>query len=97
MYGPLMKYGPLTPEERANLLGSISLASGHERETVDRLYGFALILRAACLMPDDEDGYWERPWKWDIEYRAWLRHDCPEEGDAGFAAFVEEATVLTNP
>ena len=36
------------------------------------VYDFARILRAADLMPDDEDEYWEKPWKWDAEHQAWI-------------------------
>lgn len=48
-----------------------------ERDTIDRLFDFALVLRAAAAMPPDEDEYWEKPWKWDDEYQIWLRHGSP--------------------
>lgn len=36
------------------------------------VFDFARILRAADLMPADEDEYWEKPWKWDPEHQAWI-------------------------
>jgi hypothetical protein len=36
------------------------------------VFDFAQILRAAGLMPSDEDEYWEKPWKWDPERQAWV-------------------------
>lgn len=52
-----------------------------ERDTIDRVFSFALILRAAAAMPLDEDEYFERPWKWDGEYQIWLRHGSPAVPD----------------
>lgn len=43
------------------------------------VYDFAQILRAADLMPDDEDEYWEKPWKWNDEHQGWIAagEPCP--------------------
>lgn len=57
---------------------------GNERDTIAKVFNFAVVLRAASAMPHDEDEYFERPWKWDREYQTWLRFDAPwppEHGD----------------
>lgn len=61
-----------------------ALIGTQEREIVDRVFGFAVILREADAMPPDEDEYFERPWKWDREYQAWVRAGRPQppEGTA---------------
>lgn len=51
--------------------------------TVDRIAAFALVLRVAGLMPPDELEYFERPWKWQPEYEAWLAAGCPSPEHAG--------------
>lgn len=73
-----------------------ALISSQEREIVDRVFTFAVILREADLMPPDEDEYFERPWKWDREYQAWVRAGRPQppEGttDLSWERFVRSAT-----
>jgi hypothetical protein len=51
-----------------------------------------LILRAAGAMPPNEDEYWERPWKWNDEYQAWLEQGKPDyiEDEEAFARFVDK-------
>lgn len=36
------------------------------------VFEFAGVLRAADLMPDDEDEYWEKPWHWGREHQLWV-------------------------
>ena len=48
-----------------------------ERVTIGKIFSFAVVLRAADLMPLDEDEYWERPWKWSTEYEAWTAAGKP--------------------
>jgi len=36
------------------------------------VFRFAEVLRAADLMPEEEDGYWEKPWKWSAEHQLWV-------------------------
>lgn len=60
------------------------IALGHDWHHYQQsVYRFALILRAADLMPPNEDEYWERPEKWHLEWKAWQRHNhpCPPEDD----------------
>jgi hypothetical protein len=64
-----------------------ALVAPAERVIVARIYGFAEVLRAADLMPPDEDEYFERPWKWDGEYRAWIDSGGPPVPD-----LIAEAT-----
>ncbi|MFL0177056.1 hypothetical protein [Mycobacterium sp. SMC-13] len=48
------------------------------------VYSFAVVLRAAGVLPLDEDEYWEEPHKWDPEHRLWVELGsprCPEPGD----------------
>lgn len=48
------------------------------------VYEFAVALRAADVMPLDEDEYWEKPHKWDLEHKSWVESGsprCPEPGD----------------
>jgi len=78
----------------ADQLNDVSLARGIDRDVVARLFNFAVVLRAAGLMPRDEDEYFERPWKWDPEYRAWIAHGQPSPEDwltDRFAAFTADA------
>lgn len=41
------------------------------------VFDFARVLRAANLMPHDEDQYWEKPWKWDTVREAWIASGEP--------------------
>ena len=59
-----------------------------ERPIIDRVYGFAEILRSASAMPPDEDEYWERPWKWTPEYDAWVGVGSPEPGSSAWGRFL---------
>ena len=68
-------------DDRTDQLDSVTLAGGPERGTVARVYGFMVVLRAADLSPLDEDEYWERPWKWDREYRHWIAAGRPDAPD----------------
>lgn len=54
-----------------------------ERATVQRLFDFSLVLRAADAMSSDEDEYWERPWKWSREYILWIEAGGPAAPDTG--------------
>lgn len=48
------------------------------------VYDFAVVLRDAEVMPDDEDEYWEKPRKWDAEHQLWIdagSPSCPDVGD----------------
>ncbi|MDA0250742.1 MAG: hypothetical protein O2892_07785 [Actinomycetota bacterium] len=49
------------------------------------VFDFACILRAADLMPANEDEYWEKPWKWDPEHQAWIAAGEPAPPDAAGA------------
>ncbi len=57
------------------------LVSPAERVTVARVYEFAMVLRAAGRMPDNEDEYFESPWKWDPEYQTWTECGSPSPPD----------------
>jgi len=70
-----------------------------ERATVQRLFDFALVLRAAEAMSTDEDEYWERPWKWATEYRLWVEAGspaAPETGDPVSMAWGRFMRALAN-
>ena len=69
-----------------------TLITNAECATAQRLYDFMLVLRAAGAMPPDEDEYWERPWKWNTEYQAWLERGQPDyiDNEEAFARFVDE-------
>ena len=76
--------------------------SPNERHVVNRVFGFAEVLRAAGLMPPDEDEYFERPWKWGREYKAWQGAGKPEIPDPAVDAtdlawerFVRSVAALT--
>lgn len=62
------------------------------------VYTFAVVLREADLMPDDEDEYWEKPRKWDPEHRLWVELGEPRSPEPGeptslaWEKFVREAT-----
>lgn len=43
-----------------------------------RVYAFAVVLRAAERMPEDEDEYWEKPWHWDPEHTVWVEAGSPQ-------------------
>jgi hypothetical protein len=47
------------------------------------VYDFARILRAAGRMPDNEDDYWENPWKWDTQHQAWIATGEPTPPTGG--------------
>jgi hypothetical protein len=70
---------------------------GLEAETVGRVFSFGMVLRAADLLPLNEDGYWEKPWKWEPEYQAWIAAGSPEAPEGGeeespaWADFVRRA------
>ena len=42
------------------------------------VFEFARVLRAADLMPDDEDEYWSGPHKWDPEHQLWIAAGQPQ-------------------
>lgn len=42
------------------------------------VFTFARVLRAAALMPDDEDEYWGGPHKWEPEHQLWIAAGQPE-------------------
>jgi len=72
------------------------IENNDEHHAVLRVWNFARILRAAGLMPPDENEYFERPWKWDREYSIWRSRGCPDlDGDAtlfdDFAQAAEKA------
>ncbi|NTY62133.1 hypothetical protein [Mycolicibacterium sphagni] len=50
------------------------------------VFAFARALRAAELMPDDEDEYWEQPWKWNREHQLWVDAGEPASPDHGAPA-----------
>lgn len=54
-----------------------------ERAIAQRLFDFALVLRAADAMSSDEDEYWERPWKWANEYALWVEAGSPAAPETG--------------
>lgn len=98
-YGPLMKYGPLTDEERTMTAQTPTLElTQDEHRAVLRLWEFSRILRAAGLLDDDQVGYFfEKPWKWEREHALWQSRGCPDlDGDAGaFDAFAEAAAQVS--
>lgn len=76
------------------------LVAGQEAETVGRVYTFGMILRAADLLPLNEDGYWEKPWKWEPEYQAWIAAgspEAPEDGDEESPAWTDFVHRANNP
>lgn len=79
----------MTPSQRIvdAMPESPELVTPAEREVATRLFDFAEVLRAADLMPPDEDEYFERPWKWDGEYQAWIESGSPPIPD-----LIAEAT-----
>lgn len=82
MYGPLMRYGPLTEEETMTAqTPTLSLTQG-EHEAVLRLWDFSRILIAAGLLDDDQVGYFlEKPWKWEREHALWQAAGRPSPSD----------------
>lgn len=59
-------------------------AHGHFWSEFSRpVWDFAQVLRAADLMPFNEDEYWEEPHKWDPEHQLWVDAGCPREPDSG--------------
>lgn len=72
----------------------MSFIAPDERSTIDRIFSFAVVLREAGLMPYDEDEYWERPWKWTVEYDAWVGAGSPPDSNhpawSRFLTAVEE-------
>lgn len=73
------------------------IENNDELHAVQRVWNFSRILRAAGLLPEDQLGhYFEKPWKWDREYRVWQARGCPDlDGDAclfdDFARAAEKA------
>lgn len=65
-----------------------------ERATIDKIYGFAEILREAAAMPPDENEYFERPWKWTLEYEAWAAAEKPQPDDPGWPKFLQALEAL---
>ena len=58
------------------------------------VFRFALALRHAGMMPDDEDEYWERPHKWEPEHARWVAAGEPRPGgpdDLAWERFVRSA------
>ncbi|SUA31457.1 Uncharacterised protein [Mycolicibacterium fortuitum] len=54
----------------------------HDHTWSDRsrpVWDFAQVLRAADLMPLDEDEYWEEPHKWDREHQLWHATGRPHQ------------------
>ena len=58
-----------------------TLVGPHDHVVLARVFDFATILRSAGLMPPDEFDYFEKPWKWQPEYEAWLAAGCPAPPD----------------
>lgn len=58
------------------------------------VYTFAVVLRTAELMPEDEDEYWAKPWHWEPEHAMWVEAgspQCPQSGappDLAWQRFV---------
>lgn len=79
------------------------LVPSAERGTVVRVFEFAEVLRAADLMPLDEDEYFERPWKWQTEYEVWTDCGCPSIPDPSgpnvlrWELFVRQAHAAVSP
>jgi hypothetical protein len=61
-------------------------ASAHRwSEFSHPVFNFACVLRAADLMPDDEND-WEKPQKWDREHRLWTEAGEPANPSVGAPA-----------
>lgn len=62
------------------------------------VYGFAVVLRAADLIPDDEDEYWEKPYRFDRVRELWMQAGEPVVPQSGavvslaWERFVRSAT-----
>ena len=70
-------------------------ASAHRwSEFSHPVFNFACVLRAADLMPDDENEYWEKPQKWDREHRLWT--EAGERG-AESSQLVPTGITCTRP
>jgi hypothetical protein len=65
-----------------------------ERHTIAKVFTFAEILRAADLMPHDEDEYFERPWKWGREHQAWVAAGRPRPPEDDSTVGVWEEFVV---
>jgi hypothetical protein len=57
------------------------------------VFEFALILKAANLLPDDLLDYFEKPWKWVPEHRAWVDAGSPTPPDDGDTSLQWELFV----
>lgn len=99
MYGPLMYFGPLPDNNEEKNMDTPALTpTPDEHRAVLRLLEFSRILRAAGLLDDDQlDYFFEKPWKWDVEYGVWHSLGRPDlYGDAGaFDVFIEAAQKAT--
>ena len=48
-----------------------------------QVFEFAVVLRDADDMPDDEDEYWEKPWRFEPVHLLWVEAGsprCPSDG-----------------
>lgn len=59
-----------------------TLVGPYDHVVLDRVFGFFVVLKAAGLLPPDPTDYFERPWKWQPEYEAWLAAGCPDPEDS---------------
>jgi hypothetical protein len=57
------------------------------------VFAFACVLRAADLMPDDEDEFWEKPWRWDHIHLLWFQAGQPAGGGGAAASLAWERFV----
>lgn len=69
------------------------LVGPHDQVVLARVFDFATVLRAAGLMPPDEFDYFEKPWKWQPEYEAWLAAGCPTPPD--YEVKISERTLAS--
>lgn len=60
------------------------------------VYAFATVLHSAdwFFTPADVLDYFEKPYKWDPEHRAWNAAGSPTDEDAGWLAFTEQLANL---
>ena len=56
---------------------AVPLVADADRPAITRVFEFAIVLRAAQAMPPNEDEYFERPWKWQPEFCAWVAAGKP--------------------
>lgn len=57
------------------------LLADHDRPVTDRVFGFYEVLYAADLLPPNPADYFEKPWKWQPEYEAWVAAGRPPVPD----------------